>query len=182
MVVENYLKFARGAVAVKSDLPSAIDAIEFESFLVSHGVVLLYARMEQCFRQALSTRCNRCVDLEVRAFALSVKDEKTGRIGIRDVKGTLKRFGIDCRDGFSLDLETSNFKESWDSVMNQRHQVAHDGQPASLTLSELHGYYEGIRSVLGFICKALSLNTAEVTEISSLIILPENGTPAVLET
>ena len=170
--VKNYLNFADGAVAAKTELPSAIDVIEFESVLVSHGVVLLYAHMEQCFRQALETRCKRCADLEVMNFSLSVKDEKTGKIGMDSVKGTLKRFGNHYRDGFKADLEASNIKETWDSVMNQRHKVAHDGDPASLTLSELRDYYEDIRKVLGIFCKALSLNAKEVATICDLIVLP----------
>lgn len=169
---ENYLKFAEGVVAEKVDLPAAVDAIELESVLVSHGVVLLFAHMERCFQSALETKCNRCVDLEVRTFALSVKEEKTGRIGMESVKGTLKKFGIGVRDGFKADLEASNLKESWDSVMILRHEVAHYGERASLSLADLRRYYEDIRKVLGLVCKALGLNAVEVTEISSLIILP----------
>lgn len=177
VVFENYLKLAEGVVAEKADLAAAIDAIELESVLVSHGVVLLYAHMERCFQSALETKCSRCVDLEVRTFALSVKKEKTGRIGMDSVKGTLGKFGTRVSDGFKADLGASNLKDSWDSVMNLRRQVAHYGERASLSLAELRRYYEDIRKVLGLVCKALGLNAVEVTEISSLIILP-TPTPA----
>lgn len=174
-VVENFLKLAEGVVAANADIPATIDAIELENALVSHGVVLLYAHMEQCFKSALEIRCNRCPDIEVRAFALSVKDEKTGRIGMDSVKGTLKRFGDTYKDTFNADLEASDLKHSWDSVMAQRHQVAHYGKPASLTLADLRLYYENIRQVLGFLCKALSLDTVEVAAISNLVILPPSS-------
>ncbi len=169
---ENYLKFVDQVLAAKVDLPAAIDAIELESVLVSHGVVLLFSHMEQCYRAALETKCNRCADLEVRAFALSVKGEKTGKIGMSHVKGTLKRFGKACKDGFKADLIASNTENTWDSVMNQRVNVAHHGERASIPLRDLRTYYEDVRKVLGYFCKALGLDAPEVATISSLIVLP----------
>jgi hypothetical protein len=175
-VVEMFLKFAEGAVRAKADFPAAIDPAEFESALVSYGVVLLHSHMEQCFRKAIEVRCCRCVDLEVRAFALSVKDEKTGRIGLDSLKHTLKRFSAAYRSGFESELEASDLKDSWDSVRNQRDSVAHYGNPASLTLAELRLYYENVRKVLGFFCNGLGLSTTEVTEISTSIVVA--GTPS----
>lgn len=174
--VEHYLRFADQVVYRKGDLPDEIDAIEVENTLVSHGVVLLYAHMEQCFRKALEVRCNRCSDVEVRTFALSVKDEKAGRISMESVKGTLKRFGAGVRDMFKADLEASNLSESWDSVKNQRARVAHSGKPASITLTELDYFYNDIRKVLGFICKALGLDAKEAETISPLIDFPSSAT------
>lgn len=181
---EKYLSFVDQVLGLNEvDLPSAIDLAELESTLVSHGVVLLYAHTEQCFRQVVETKCRYCIDDEVRAFALSVKDEKTGKIGMGEVKGTLKRFGVACRDGFKEDLEKLDAKESWDSVMNHRHTVAHQGDPASLTLATLKEYYSGIQKILGLICKALGLDQKEVAKISSLIELPspETAVPSSAE-
>lgn len=92
-IFESFLNFAERAVAAKNDLPPAIDPAEFESALVSYGVILLHAHMEQCLRSAIEARCMRCVDTEVRTFALSVKDKETGKIGIDFLKATLGRFG-----------------------------------------------------------------------------------------
>ncbi len=176
--VQQFLAFADQVVLVKDDLPDSVNAIELENALVNLGVVMLYAHMEQCFRRSIESKCNCCQDAQVRSFALSVKDEKTGKIGMGEVKGTLKRFGVACRDGFKDDLEASGLQDSWDSVMNQRAQVAHYGQPASITLRELRGYYEGIRRVLGLICKSLGLSATEVGAISALIVLPAQPPPA----
>ncbi|MFG0276276.1 MAG: HEPN domain-containing protein [Phycisphaerales bacterium] len=170
---DQYLAFSERAVRAKDDLPDLVDALEFENALVNLGVVLIYAHMEQCFRRSIESKCNCCEDLEVRSFALSVKDEKTGKIGMGEVKGTLKKFGKNCQDRFKRDLEASGLRDSWDSVMNQRAQVAHYGEPASITLRELREYYEGVRKVLGLICNALGLSATDVGAISSLIVLPE---------
>ena len=175
--VHKFLAFADQVVQVKDDLPASVDAIELESSLVNLGVVMLYAHMEQCFRRSIESKCNCCQDVEVRAFALSVKDDKTGKIGMDSVKGTLKRFGVACRDGFKSDLDASGLQEAWDSVMNQRAQVAHYGEPASITLRELREYYENICAVLGFICKWLGLGETEVKAISPLIVLPAPPAP-----
>ncbi|KKM60982.1 hypothetical protein LCGC14_1536320 [marine sediment metagenome] len=172
VVFKNYLMFVDRVLAAKADLPTAIDAIELESVLVSHGVVLLFSHVERCYRAAIETKCNRCADLEVRTFALSVKDEKTGKIGMDSVKGTLKKFGKACREGFKADLSASNIENAWDSVVNQRVKVAHHGERASIPLGDLRNYYEDVRKVLGYFCKALGLDAAEVATISSLIVLP----------
>jgi hypothetical protein len=172
LAIENFLTFAEVVVAVQEGLPLGIDALELESVLVSHGVVLLYAHMEQCFQKALEIKCGRCTDAQVRTFALSVKGDKTGKLKLESVKETLKRFGIDHKNEFSPHLDALGVKDAWDSVVNQRAVVAHYGQPASLTLAELRGFYQGIRQVLGAICVALSLSEQETTTISALIIRP----------
>ncbi len=169
---ENYIAFVDKVLASRPNLPAETDAIELESILVSHGVSLLYARMEQCFQEALETKCNRCTDAEVRTFALSVKSEKTGKLMLQAVKRTCKRFGVDHKLVLTPELERLNIAESWDSVVNVRQRVAHHGERASLTLSELRGYYRDIRKVLGCICKALTLNDGEVETICKLIEFP----------
>ena len=126
-IFENFLTFAEGAIGAKADLPPAIDATEFESALVSYGVVLLHSHMEQCLRSAIETRCARCVDSEVRAFALSVRAEKTGRIKIDALKDTLGRFSGVYKSAFKDDLADSDLGSSWDSITNQRGTVAHAG-------------------------------------------------------
>lgn len=170
-IFENFLKFAEGAVAVKADLPPAIDAAEFENALVSHSVVLLHSHMEQCLREAIKVRCVRCVDPEVRAFALKVVDKETGRIGIDALKSTLGRFSDTYKLAFRTELDASGLEDSWESIQNQRATVAHYGQPATCSLADLRLYYEDIRKILGFFCNGLGLNPAEVTGISTLIAL-----------
>lgn len=176
-VFENFLKFAEGAVAAKAHLPPVIDPAEFESALVSHGVVLLHSHMEQCLRSAIEAKCGRCVDLEVRAFALSVRDEKTGRIGVEFLKKTLGRFSSAYKSAFKEDLDNSELGDSWESIAIQRHTVAHAGSPATCTLADLRLYYEDIRKVLGFFCTGLGLDLKEVTEISSLIVAGPAAAP-----
>jgi len=128
--------------------------------------------MEQCFQEALESKCNRCTDAEVRTFALSVKSEKTGKLKLDGVKSTCKRFGINHKQVLTPELERLNIAESWDSVVNVRQRVAHHGERASLTLSELRGYYRDIQKVLGCICKALTLDDVEVKTICKLIEFP----------
>jgi len=170
-IFENFLEFAEKAVAAKNDLPPAIDPAEFESALVCYGVVLLHSHMEQCLRSAIEARCMRCADSEVRAFALSVRDEKAGRIGIGALKDTLRRFSDAYKTAFRTDLDASGRADSWESIKNQRITVAHHGQPATCSLLDLRTYYEDIRHILGFFCDKLGLNSTEIATISSLIVI-----------
>jgi hypothetical protein len=118
----------------------------------------------------------RCIDAEVRAFALSVKDKETGRIGIDALKGTLGRFGAAYKTIFKDSLDNSGLLDSdggsWLSIMTQRARVAHDGQPATCSLADLRLFYNDIRLVLGFFCNGLGLVSTEVATISSLIVMP----------
>src|SRR5262245_32879744 len=147
-VFENFLTFAERALSVKAHLPPEIDPAEFESALVSHGVVLLHAHMEQCLRSAVETRCRRCTDAEILTLALKVAEKETGRIGIPSLKETLGRFGEVYKASFKVSIETSGLDDpnngSWISVLTQRATVAHHGQPATCSLADLRLYYEDI--------------------------------------
>ena len=178
-IFENFLKFAEGAVRSKPDLPSTIDPAEFESALVNYGVVLLHSHMEQCIRKAIDVRCARCVDAEVRTFALKARKESTGKLKIEYLKGSLTRFSDGYKDTFDGHLRLSGLGDSWDSVVNHRHTVAHEGQPASLTLADLRIFYDHVRKVLGFFCAGLCLTTGEIQGISNLIVqVPSPPSPA----
>lgn len=178
-VFENFLKFAEGAVRSKADLPPAVDAVEFENALVNYGVVLLHSHMEQCMRRSIDVRLARCLDPQALAFAIDKRKETTGRIGIEYLKKTLGRFSDQYSNGFKAHLKSSGLGTSWDSVVNQRHTVAHEGQPASLTLADLRLYYEHVRKVLGYFCDGLCLASAEIEGISTLIVqVPPPPAPA----
>jgi len=171
-VFESFLAFAERAVRSKAALPAEIDPAEFESALVNYGVVLLHSHMEQCLRKAVEARCARCVDPEVRAFALSISDEKPGKIGVDSLKQTLGRFSAAYKSTFKADLDASQLADSWESIKNHRRTVAHAGQPAGLTLADLRIYYEDVRQVLGLFCGGLGLDNLEIAAISPLIARP----------
>lgn len=168
---EAFLRFAEGVIRQKSTLPDVIDVDELESVMTCHGVVLLHSQMEQCVRTAVSFRCNRIADVHVRSFAHSIVDEKTNKVGIAFLNQTLNRFGTDYRESFMTDLNSSGLNAAWDSVINHRKTIAHEGVPAALSLADLRTYYEGILRVLGFYCKALHLTDPEIQSISVLIVI-----------
>lgn len=168
-IFESFLNFAESAVRSKDDLPSVINAAEFENALVNYGVVLLHSHMEQCMRKAIDIRCARCTDVEVRAFALKTRKESTGKLKIEFLKSSLTRFSSDYKAKFDGHLRSSGLDGSWDSVVNHRHTVAHEGQPAGLTLADLRLYYGHVRRVLGFFCDGLCLTSSEIQGVCTLI-------------
>jgi hypothetical protein len=169
---ESYLVFAEGVSKQRSVIPDAIDVIELESALTCHGVVLLHSQMEQCVRNAVSVRCLRIADPKAQSFAQSIISEKTNKVGIESLNQTLNRFGKEYKEFFQKCLKESGLNAAWDSVVNHRRKVAHDGIPATLSLADLRSYYDGIRRVLGFYCKALELTDQEIQSISPLVIVP----------
>ncbi len=170
-VFETYLNLAEQAVAHKALLPALIDPAELESALTCNCVVLLHSQMEQAIRKAVMLRCARSTDLQIRAFAHDVAQEKTGKLGITHLNQTLNRFCSSYKQAFQDELNTSGLNIAWDSIVNQRKRIAHDGDPVSLTLAELRQFYEGIRKVLGFYARALGLTDLEIQSISPLIVV-----------
>lgn len=171
-VFENYLRYVDSVLASTRHLLLDLDLLELESVLVTQGVVILYARMEQCFQQALECKCNRCLDAEVRAFALSVKKDKAGKLSLAAIKETFNRFSIDHRQTFTPLLNALNISTSWDSIVDVRQNIAHRGQRANFSLLDLKEYYDDIRAVLGCLCKALSLTDLDAKSICTLITFP----------
>ena len=172
ILFERFLVFAEQAASSKPKLPTEIDSDELNSALVSYGVVLLHSHMEQCLQSAMEIKCQRCSDPEVRAFALSIRDDKTGKIGLDALKQTLKRFSQTSNQAFKDYLVAFGGDAAWESIRNNRHTIGHYGTPASCSLADLRSYYGDIRRVLGFYCDVLGLTSAEVASISSLIVLP----------
>ncbi len=173
LTFEKYLKYVDNVLANAKTLLPELEVLELESVLVTQGVVVLYARMEQCFQQALEIKCNRCADAEVRAFALSVKKDKAGKLSLESVKGVIKRFGIDHRAQFSPLIDQLGVSTSWDSIVVVRQRIAHHGERVNFRLSDLKRYYSDIRSVLGCICKAMTLSDGEAGAICSFICYPK---------
>lgn len=171
-VFDVFLRSAEAAMALSGDFPDGLDATELESAFVSLGVVLLHSHMEQCVREAVHARCARCTDEEVRGFARSITDERSGRISISALNQTLSRFCSAYKESFINSLQAAGLNAAWDSIVNHRKIVAHEGQPASLTLRDLRGYFDGVCQVLGLYCHALELNADEASRISPLIQLP----------
>jgi hypothetical protein len=170
---ENYMQYVDNVLAsTRTSLP-AVDLLELESVLVTQGVVVLYARMEQCFQQALECKCARCTDVEVRAFALSVKKDKAGKLSLESVKDVIKRFGINHKVHFSPLINQLDISTSWDSIVDVRQRIAHHGERASFGISDLKQYYLDIRLVLGCICKAMTLSEVEAGAICSFICYPK---------
>jgi hypothetical protein len=169
---ESFLMFAESAIASKASWPATVDTVELESALVGYGVILLHSHMEKCVRRAVDLRCIRCSDEHIRAFAMSVSDDKGGKIGIAFLNQTLNRFSGEYRNSFQVQLNSSGLNSSWDSIINHRKKLAHEGSPASLSLADLRLFFEDIRNVLGLFCAALELAQHEVQDVSPLIVVP----------
>jgi hypothetical protein len=170
---ETYIQTVDSVLASASGFLDEFELLELESVLVSQGVVILYARMEQCFQTVLESKCTRCNDKEVRTFALSVKKDKTGKLKIQEVKEVFNRFGINHRVEFTPLIESLNVNLSWDSIVDVRQRIAHHGERAGFGLNDLKQFYNQIRIVLGCICKVMTLSEAESQTICKCIIFPK---------
>jgi hypothetical protein len=171
-IFSNYAKYVDTLLVNSKAEMRDIDLSELESVLVSHGVVLLYARMEQCFQELIERKCNHCTDEHVRKFALSVKEEKAGKLRLEYVKSLLKRFGIDHSSRLSPLLQQLGSPESWDSIVNVRQRIAHHGERATISLKDLDKYHQDVCCVLGCISKAMGLSESEAIAVCSEIKFP----------
>jgi hypothetical protein len=168
--IEAFLQSARQAMLLRDQFPPEADPLALESALVSQGLVLLVARLEQCLRQAFTLRCRKGSDLSVSTLAVSLGLEKMRRLKVEPLVQTLSRFGGAHKDTFKDDIATIETATSWDSVINTRNDFAHEGRIPGITLRDLDEYFQACRRVLGSFCRALDLSNDEIKSICPLIL------------
>jgi hypothetical protein len=170
---KNYIRLADSALASAGFKDEIFARAEVESIFASLGIIFLYTHMEQTLKLAIELKCNCCPDIEVRSFALSVRDKEAGRIKIDSMRQTLRRFGRPCDQRFREFLEDCNGKETWDSIVNNRNSIAHAGERSSMSFREVHGCYSSIQKVLGCFCAAIGLNENQASRVGKDICLPD---------
>lgn len=115
--------------------------------LSSFGVVIASGVYEDCVEHMFGVRAAMSADAKLQAYVKSSLDQLFRNPSFDDVANVLKRFDEDDFKSFRAGV-TLAAKESLNSIVTNRHQVAHKGQYANATLGDATKYLGEAREVL----------------------------------
>lgn len=119
-----------------------------ESFLVQYLLVLICREYEVAVRQIISDRAARTGDAEVSEFVRSAVEQLIRSIRIGEISGALGRFGQSQKTRFQEFVrENPIVHTSYDTVINNRHLVAHR-EGVQITFNELKRHFADGRRII----------------------------------
>lgn len=129
-----------------------------ESVLARHTASVIYAEAEAIIRDLVAQRvAYGTTDTRVRSFSQVASQRLIRSIKISELSGVLNHFSPVCKEYFSRSL-TSKQQTDWDSLINSRHDAAHEnsGSIEHLTLADIDGYFASIPAVLDAFSESLN--------------------------
>lgn len=140
----------------KCEAHLSLDA-EVQSLLAQSLVILIYAEFEQKARELIRERCRNVAttDDSVREFLDSCAKIAFRGLKISEIAKLLTRFGESHKEAFNQRLEQNQrAKSMYDSILNNRHRIAH-GEGSAVTVDDVKQYYEHGHCVLDYLRDAL---------------------------
>lgn len=131
-------------------------SIRIRVLLTQSLLILIYAEFEKFVRAEVKRRCAGIIDVHVAQFVTSCADSVIRRrLRISDLSGLLDRFDAECKSVFQESLRSkTKSKNMYDSLISDRHDVAHGGEVKS-TLQDVKEYYSHAHVVLDHFREAL---------------------------
>ncbi|MGH3712415.1 MAG: hypothetical protein ACRDT4_02985 [Micromonosporaceae bacterium] len=133
---------------------------QIEAILTAYVSAVAYAGFEAEVRSIVSLRAHsaRQDDREI-AFGQYAAVRLVRSIRVSDLTGLAAAFHPDCRDAFRARLNPEE-QSAWDSIINNRHGLAHEERDPSsrisnLTFAELEDLYPRALNVLDVFRQAL---------------------------
>lgn len=125
---------------------------EIDAILTAYVSAVIYASFERKAREIVAARAQGDgTDPHLVAFARTASQRLMRSIKIGDLAGAAGFFHPDCKARFR-DLLDDQAAAAWDSIINNRHDVAHEDDAAqvvsTLTFRELEALYPVALSVL----------------------------------
>ena len=132
---------------------------EIETFLTQYLLIHICAAFEEKIDRLISSRAAASNDQAVAEFVHSVVGQVFRSIGTSEIGRLLRRFGATCKSEFRKEMDTQQRAEtSYNSIVTNRHQVAHRGSSySSLTFGDLVKYYDEGHVVLDAVGRVLKL-------------------------
>lgn len=141
------------------NLTSATDP-QIEAILTAYVSSVIYASFEAELRLIVAKRAHSSLsdDREAR-FGAYAAGRLVRSIRINELTGLAGAFHPDCKDAFKDSLQDEQ-KSAWDSIINNRHGLAHEGDAPSpiisnLTFAELELLYPKALTVLDVFSSAV---------------------------
>jgi len=130
---------------------------EVETYLVKYLLVLICSEFEEMILRAVEARAGSLTDAEIVAFIKSATAQLFRSLRISELSGLLGRFAPAIKDNFSSNVTDSAAHVAFDTLINNRMQVAHSTGVVNLTFGELKLRYEESKDVVRYFATALNV-------------------------
>lgn len=124
---------------------------EIEAILARYVSAIIYAAFESEIRAAVSMRASlNGQDARQANFAKKASERLVRSIKLSELSGLAGWFHLDCKNSF-VDRLDEESKTAWDSILLNRHDVAHDGEGghvSNLTYEDVERFYPKAKSVI----------------------------------
>src|SRR5712692_6741601 len=123
-------------------------ATEIEAFLVQYLLVVICGEYEQTIESFIEQRAERAGDDHLTAFVKAAAGTRFRNPKTSDISGLLGWFSSDLKDAFSERIKDTPALRAFDTIVANRHAVAHQGGNLQLTFRELCDRFEESKLVL----------------------------------
>jgi len=134
-----------------------IDKMIVENILAAGLLMLIVSEYEKEIKKIFINRATMSKDCQITNFAKNMINEKIRNIKIDTIAGMLGKFDIKMRKKFRIMVEDSGKKHMWDTLIENRHRVAHKGRQFTMTIRDIETMHNEVEDVMEYIKKAISM-------------------------
>jgi len=142
------------------DIENSSESDKIKDLLTQSLLILIYAQFEKEIKYLLLQRCESVSDRAVKSFVLEhIQKSALRSLKVTDLSGLLKQFDLSYKTVFNQRIsENGQAKAAYESLLNNRHSVAHGGS-ISATFDDVKMFYEKGHEVLDYFEEALQVNS-----------------------
>ncbi len=131
-----------------------------KDLLTQSLLILIYAQFEKEIKNLLKQRCESVPDEAVKTFIHKhIQKSALRGLKITELSGLLCQFDPSYKENFNQRInENGTAKSTYESLLNNRHNVAH-GQGINATFEDVKMFYEKGRVVLDYFEQALQVSS-----------------------
>lgn len=130
---------------------------EIESYLVKYLLVVICSEFEEMVVRTVEARAGNLQDAEMFTFVRSATAQLFRSLRISELAGLLGRFAPAIKEGFATSVNNTSAHAAFDTLVNNRMQVAHTTGVVNLTFGELKARYQESKDVVRHFAKALNV-------------------------
>jgi len=142
------------------DIKDSSENDRIKDLLTQSLLILIYAQFEKEIKNLLLQRCESVSDQAVKSFVHKhVQKSALRSLKVTELSGLLKQFNPSYKENFTKKIrEDDQAQVTYESLLNNRHSVAHGGG-INATFEEVKRFYEKGHKVLDYFEEALHVNS-----------------------
>jgi hypothetical protein len=130
---------------------------EIEAYLVKYLLVLISSEFEEMIELLVEQRASQAGDPHLSSFVKSATGQLFRRLRVADIGGLLGRFHDSLKTTFQTGVNGTPAHAAFDTLINNRLQIAHTTNVVNLTFPELKLRYAESKDVLKHFASTLNL-------------------------